>query len=138
MQNCFREYPEIYGSELDANDEDDMSASAQPQSSEEETPRPQSQYSSSSETSKPTGSENRNPIYDARGDMSSTEEVLEKEKSQEEKKSQEEVKGKTDTERANAAKKQVQAQQPVSESERLVPKAAHDGEERGTGVLGKK
>ena len=31
MQNCFREYPEVYGSELDsdADDEDDLTASAE-------------------------------------------------------------------------------------------------------------
>lgn len=28
MQNCFRQYPEIYGNEIDADDEDDMTADA--------------------------------------------------------------------------------------------------------------
>jgi intermembrane space import and assembly protein 40 len=160
MQNCFREYPDVYGSELDsdADDEDDMSSPAQPQSEETptrsspaSTPSPDA-YSSntqsqSSQTSQPhttnhaasgkgkfsgepnskphvPGKADRNPIYDARGDMSSTDEAQ---------KSKEEVKGNTDTERANAAKKQVKSQQPVSESERMVPKAAHDALKKGDG-----
>jgi intermembrane space import and assembly protein 40 len=183
MQNCFREYPDVYGSELDsdADDEDDMSSPTQPQSSTSEetrtrsspasTPSPdtyssntQSQSSQTSQprdndhaasakgkfsgepNSKPHGpshedalvpqghkpvagqTSSRNPIYDARGDMSSTEEMQEQEK----KRSKEEVKGNSDTERANAAKKQVKSQQPVSESERMVPKAAHDEKDKVT------
>jgi intermembrane space import and assembly protein 40 len=168
MQNCFREYPEVYGSELDSDaddDEDDMAAPAQPQSEEQETPTRSSPTSTSApdadssnaQSQSPSGARDndhaasakgkfsgepsskpptpekktgdRNPIYDATGDMSSTEK---------EQRSKKKPQGSSAAERAKQAKKQVENQEPVSESERLVPKAAHDAQEKGTGVLERK
>ncbi|CAN9419069.1 unnamed protein product [Alternaria alternata] len=173
MQNCFREYPEVYGSELDsdADEEDDMTASTetqQPRSSPTSAP-PSDTFSSNTQSdsrsqpaaddhaasakgdfssersSKPhTPHENNlvpeeykpnvkhNPIYDARGDMSSLDSEKEKEKSKQK------PKGDSDTERANKAKNQVKSQEPVSESESMVPKARHDENAKGTEKLERK
>jgi intermembrane space import and assembly protein 40 len=171
MQNCFREYPEVYGSELDsdADEEDDMTASAETptRSSPTSTPPPDAFSSNAQPDSSPKPATNdhaasakgkfsgernskpqtpdnslvpdeykpnakHNPIYDARGDMSSLDSEKEKEKSKQK------PKGDNDTERANKAKAQVKNQEPVSESESLVPKASHDANERGTEKLERK
>ncbi|KAA8611737.1 mitochondrial intermembrane space import and assembly protein 40 [Pyrenophora tritici-repentis] len=174
MQNCFREYPEVYGSELDsdADEEDDMSAT--PASEATETPSrssptstpPSDAFSSNAQptpssdastndhaapakgkisgepNSKPqtaTGglvpeeykpNTQHNPMVDARGDMSSLDSEKEK--------SKQKPKGDSDTERANKAKTQVKSQEPVSESESIVPKASHDAGAEGTIVVGRK
>ncbi|RMZ70093.1 mitochondrial intermembrane space import and assembly 40 [Pyrenophora seminiperda CCB06] len=176
MQNCFREYPEVYGSELDsdADDEDDMSMSANSASAPTETPTRSSptsapprdasshnmQPSSSSDAStndhaasakgkfssepsskpqSPSGglvpdeykpNTQHNPMVDARGDMSSLDSEKEK--------SKQKPTGQSNTERAKQANAQVKSQEPVSESERLVPKASHDAGAKGTSVLGRK
>ncbi|EMD62310.1 hypothetical protein COCSADRAFT_120837 [Bipolaris sorokiniana ND90Pr] len=149
MQNCFREYPEIYGSELDSDDaDDDMSAAPEPaetssQPSTDFTPQADSvpklatteesglvQVKSTGEhKSKPIAQDDglvpeeyrpdskHNPVFDARGDMSSVE--SEKEKSSQ--------KPKDASDSAKAKK-----QEPVSESKSLVPKASHDASESGT------
>jgi intermembrane space import and assembly protein 40 len=163
MQNCFREYPEVYGSELDADEEDaadDMSAPAS-EPNPKETPPPA--YEPSTSPAKPdatlqpsssgtvgakrVGQDNNslvpdnykptevkhNPTFDARGDMSALESEKDKEKSKK-------PEGESDTQRANKAKEQVkeQAKEPVSESERMVPKSAHDVEAKGTERLSRK
>jgi intermembrane space import and assembly protein 40 len=170
MQNCFREYPEVYGSELDsdADEEDDMTASAETPTRSSPTSVSSSDVSSNAQQESPlqpasndhavsvkgtfSGEHNskphtpdhslvpeeykpnpkHNPIYDARGDMSSLDSEKEKEKSKQK------PKGDSDTERANQAKAQVKSQEPVSESESLVPKASHDANERGTEKLERK
>ncbi|KAF1942256.1 hypothetical protein EJ02DRAFT_376074 [Clathrospora elynae] len=171
MQDCFREYPEIYGSELDsdADDEDDMTADDPSPQPMEETPtrsapafspsRPdatssngQSELSSQPRDNdqaslakgkfsgepnskpqqstekrrgvelvpgnyRPDGKEKeKDPMVDARGDVSS----LEKPKGD------------------GAKGEQDKKSREVSESDRLVPKAAHDAEEKGTQRLGRK
>ncbi|KAF1836454.1 hypothetical protein BDW02DRAFT_567043 [Decorospora gaudefroyi] len=177
MQNCFREYPEVYGSELDsdADDEDDMSA---PSPATEETPTssspsstpPRDAYSSSNAQPSPASQatsndhaasakgkfsgqpnskphtpdnslvpenykpaeEEHNPVFDARGDMSSLDSEKEKQKSKEK------PEGATDKERAMQAKNQVKSQESVSESESVVPKASHDAQDKGTARLERK
>jgi intermembrane space import and assembly protein 40 len=162
MQNCFREYPEVYGSELDADadEEDDMTASAEtPTRSSPDASSSNAQQASSEPTtndhaasakgkfsgernSKPHTPDNslvpeeykpsakHNPIYDAREDMSSLDSEKEK--------SKQKPKGESDTERANQARAQVKSQEPVSESESMVPKASHDANDRGTAKLERK
>ncbi|KAG9195293.1 hypothetical protein G6011_00414 [Alternaria panax] len=169
MQNCFREYPEVYGSELDsdADEEDNMTASTetQPHSSPASTAlsgassqpatnddaaaaaaSAKDSFSGEPESKPHTSHENslvpeeykpdskHNPVYDARGDMSS----LNSEKEKEKEESKQKPKGDGDTERANKAKNQVKNQEPVSESESMVPKASHDVNQRGTGKLERK
>ncbi|KAI4621892.1 hypothetical protein J4E80_004266 [Alternaria sp. BMP 0032] len=148
MQNCFREYPEVYGSELDSDaddDEDDMTATPETSSSPSDAQQDSSLQPSTNDhaasakgkfsgerNSKPHTPENslvpeeykpnakHNPVNDARGDMSSLDSEKEKEKSKQK------PKGESDTERANKARAQVRSQEPVSESESMVPKASHD------------
>jgi len=164
MQNCFREYPEVYGSELDADadDEDDMTATPETPSNPSNPSNAQQDSSlqpatndhaasakgkfSGERNSKPHTPENslvpeeykpnakHNPVNDARGDMSS----LDSEKEKEKEKSKQKPKGESDTERANKARAQVKSQEPVSESESMVPKASHDASEKGTGKLERK
>lgn len=150
MQNCFREYPEIYGSELDADaddDEDDMAAVPAPtetssQSSSvsalqaDSAPKPApTEYSTSAlDKSKPSASDDslvpeeyrperkHNPVYDARGDMSSVE-------------SEKDKKGDTIAKKAGA---QTKSQEPVSESKDLVPKSSHDSNDKGTEKLARR
>ncbi|EUC32483.1 hypothetical protein COCCADRAFT_37588 [Bipolaris zeicola 26-R-13] len=152
MQNCFREYPEIYGSELDSDDaDDDMTAAPEPvetssQPSTDFAPQADSapklsttedselvqDKSTGEQKSKPAASDaglvpeeyrpesKHNPVFDARGDMSSVE--SEKEKNSQKPK---------DASDSTKAKKQ----EPVSESKSLVPKASHDASEPGTEKL---
>jgi intermembrane space import and assembly protein 40 len=95
MQNCFREYPEVYGSELEADDDDDEDAQVDaPANVQERDPQRARTGGLVPETYKPdTGVEAQQPAS------------------------------------------QASAHEQVSESERLVPKAAHDEGEEGTGVL---
>jgi intermembrane space import and assembly protein 40 len=158
MQNCFREYPEVYGSELDADDDEDDDMTAAPASAETSkqsstTFAPQAdsapkhatnedsvsaQATSAVESnSKPSApgaglvpeeyrpERKHNPVFDARGDMSSVE--SEKEKSKQ--------KPKDEAKKADA---QVKSQEPVSESKNLVPKASHDAGEPGTEKLARR
>jgi len=106
MQNCFRQYPEIYGSELDNQDEDDeeegiVPAEGAPAAAAETAKADLQPTSDSSKTTPTTGTglvpEGYRPSEN------------------------------TETLRANAATEQVRREhKPVSESESLVPKAAHD------------
>jgi intermembrane space import and assembly protein 40 len=98
MQNCFREYPEVYGSELEADDDDEDAQVDAPANVQERDAQPQPHRARTGglvpETYKPdTGVEAQQPPS------------------------------------------QASAYEQVSESERLVPKAAHDEGEEGTGVL---
>ncbi|MCJ1360915.1 Oxidoreductase [Acarospora aff. strigata] len=95
MQDCFREHPDVYGSELEDDEEgDNDSLNAESAGAESSTP-----LSSMPPPSKPP---------DASAHSSSADEV-------------------TKTKRAKAATKQVREQhEPQSETDELVPKAAHD------------
>ncbi|EMD85957.1 hypothetical protein COCC4DRAFT_74577 [Bipolaris maydis ATCC 48331] len=162
MQNCFREYPEIYGSELDSDDaDDDMSAAPEPAetSSQPSTAfAPQADSAPKLATTEDSGlvkdrstgerkskpiapdaglvpeeykSESRhNPVFDARGDMSSVESEKEK--------SSQKPKDTSDTAKAKKADAQMKKQEPVSESKSLVPKDSHDASEPGTERLSQK
>ncbi|XPT01161.1 Oxidoreductase [Ascochyta lentis] len=137
MQNCFRQYPEIYGSEIDSDSDDDMTADAaadvstpdvstpdvstpdvstpsdstpQPALSSERSPSPvQIEPKSKSESKNksiapaPSGPHSADKVADNRRELGLVPEHYRPEE------------------------KQVKKQEPVSESESLVPKAAHDG-----------
>ncbi|KAF2684080.1 hypothetical protein K458DRAFT_339248 [Lentithecium fluviatile CBS 122367] len=119
MQNCFREYPEIYGAELDNEEEDDDVAVDLAQS----------------ESGKPTddvASEKAEPVPQEASD-SAARDIAPRKKDhslvpESYRPSADDDKSKTDT--AEEATEQVHREhEPVSESERIVPKASHDATE---------
>jgi intermembrane space import and assembly protein 40 len=138
MQNCFRQYPEIYGSEIDNDDDDDMAADA---AADVSTPA-----SASSEPAQPAQSGEKNtaspsPATDAR---SNAEAPVAKEPVKKESKTKSVAPASSGPHSADKVEqnrrelglvpenyrpeeKEVKAQSETSESESLVPKAAHDG-----------
>ncbi|KAJ4377064.1 Oxidoreductase [Didymella sp. IMI 355093] len=138
MQNCFRQYPEIYGSEIDNDDDDDMTADA---AADVSTPG-----SSSSEPAQPVQSGEKNtaspsPATDAR---SNAEAPVAKEPVKKESKTKSVAPASSGPHSADKVEqnrrelglvpenyrpeeKEVKGQSETSESESLVPKAAHDG-----------
>lgn len=110
MQDCFREHPEIYGSELEEDDappEEVAPAPAPPPDSGDGV-IPAAATSAIPE-SQPPPSSSPDPLASAAGT--------------------------TDTQRAQAAKQQVEKDHgsPISESNEMVPKAAHDATSANTG-----
>ncbi len=126
MQNCFRQYPEIYGSEIDTDDDNDddddddnMTADAaadvsspntatlsgeEPTSTSPRTPAPKDQKTKSIVPAPtPTGPHSPEKLAENRRELGLVPENYRPEE------------------------KAVKSQEPVSESEALVPKAAHDG-----------
>ena len=105
MQDCFRQHPDIYGSELEEDDDappDDQDALFPPDPSD--APIPSSATSAipdSHPPPPPSSTTNPSTSRPATG---------------------------SDTDRARAAKQQVERDhgEPMSESEEVVPKAAHD------------
>ncbi|KAL1608509.1 Oxidoreductase [Paraconiothyrium brasiliense] len=98
MQGCFRKYPDVYGSELESDaddDEDDLSAEAAPATAVADATRPDAQ-STPSPLSTPSSSKHDSSLVPQEYRPSSA------------------------TDRAN------KATEPTSESEQLIPKAAHD------------
>ena len=107
MQNCFRAHPDIYGSELEEDDDDAPPQEQDAPSSSSPAPSPDSGNGSIPLAATSAAPEPQSASADpstSRGGSSS------------------------DTERALAAKRQVESDHGVlaSESEELVPKAAHD------------
>ncbi len=116
MQTCFREHPDIYGSELEADEEENA-----PPDQETPTPYPAPLADPTDESipaaaTSATLEPHSSPMPSAAPAASEA--------------------GTTDTERARAAKQQVEGEhgEPMSESDELVPKAAHDA----TGAVGGK
>ncbi|KAL9134063.1 MAG: hypothetical protein Q9175_004763 [Cornicularia normoerica] len=105
MQDCFREHPDIYGSELEEDDappdEEAQSPSLTLSPDSGDGSIPAAATSAISESHSPPSS---TPDPSALGDSTS------------------------DTERAHAAKQQVESDhgEPMSESDEMVPKATHD------------
>lgn len=105
MQDCFREHPDIYGSELEEDDDappDDQDALSPPDPSDAAIPASATSAISDSQPPPPPSSATNSPTSEpATG---------------------------SDTDRARAAKQQVERDhgEPLSESEEMVPKAAHD------------
>lgn len=105
MQDCFREHPNIYGSELEDDDAPPEEGAPSPSPAfppdSEEGSIPAAATSATSQSQPPPPS-SADPWASAAGT--------------------------SDTERAQAAKQQVENDhgEPTSESDELVPKAAHD------------
>ena len=102
MQDCFREHPDIYGSELDEDDDpppDDQDALSPPDPTDTTIPAPAT--SAIPDSQPPSSTTNPSTSQPATS---------------------------SDTDRAQAAKQQVERDhgESVSESEEVVPKAAHD------------
>jgi len=142
MQNCFRKYPEVYGSELDsdADDEDDMTVDAAPAHSEatptaayaDTTPTPSSKPAASSKPAPaPASSSSSSPKS-----QSPTEAApADKAKHFPERTSQPPPSKGLDLVPNNY---KPNTQEQTIESERLVPKAAHDAGDKGTERLERK
>ncbi|KAF2450236.1 hypothetical protein P171DRAFT_479339 [Karstenula rhodostoma CBS 690.94] len=105
MQGCFRKYPEVYGSELEADaddDEDDLSAEGAPATTVADANRPDAQ-SISGPLSSTSPAKNDSSLVP------------------------EDYRPSSATDRASKTAEQVKRDhEPTSESEQLVPRAAHD------------
>lgn len=109
MQDCFRQHPDIYGAELE-DDEDDYEG----EEGGLKTPVDSSPDAAAPATSTPASSPLPAPIYDSEETPAPASK-------------REEPEPTTKKEKAKAATKQVKKEhEPLSESEELVPRAAHD------------
>ncbi|KZM21541.1 Oxidoreductase [Ascochyta rabiei] len=117
MQNCFRQYPEIYGSEIDTDDDDDMTADAAADVStpSDSTPQPALSGETNTDAPAPVKKESKSKSVAPSGPHSA-DKVAENRREL----------GLV-PENYRPEEKEVKKQEPVSESESLVPKAAHDG-----------
>ena len=103
MQDCFREHPDIYGAELEDDDESQPDDQAALSPADPAIPESATSAVPDSQPPPPPPSSTTNP-WTSRPATGS------------------------DTDRARAAKQQVERDhgEPTSESEEVVPKAAHD------------
>lgn len=114
MQNCFREYPEVYGSELEGDDDEDADGDGVTAPAYADAPKSTGQQQASShenaaaEKGKQSAEAHSKPASSSAGLALVPDNY------------------KPDT------------SEPVSESESLVPKAAHDAEEENTKVSKRK
>jgi intermembrane space import and assembly protein 40 len=123
MQNCFREYPEVYGSELEGDDEDnedDMPTNAAPASADSTPPS-----TLSGESSSPRTKSHPEASTADQGQLSS-------EPSSQPPSAERVSSGRPKLDLVPNSYKPDDAKspEPVSESEHLVPKAAHDAVEK--------
>ena len=124
MQDCFRQHPDIYGSEL----EEDQEQEQEQQELDAPAPAPDAPIPTSTPL---TASLDQQPIPESATSAKS------EPPSSPLSSSPDLSAGASDTERARAAKQQVESDhgsEPISESDDLVPKAAHDA----TGAAGGK
>ena len=118
MQDCFREHPEIYGSELEDDDapadEGAPAPAPAPASSPSAPPESGDGVIPAAATSAVSDSQ---PPPSSSPDLSAS------------------AAGTSDTERAQAAKQQVERDyaSPISESDEMVPKAAHNATSANAG-----
>lgn len=150
MQNCFRKYPEVYGSELesDAEDEDDDVQLAG------DLPAPSSD-SSSSPASSAAATDSTPFAPSTQSHASSSSKTLTTQRPTQERESSLAEKGKLSgessskpktTEKSGSGlalvpdtyKPETKNEEPLSESESLVPKAAHDASAAGIEKLERK
>lgn len=141
MQNCFRKYPEVYGSELenDVEDDDDdvQVADELPATSSPPVPAAAATEStpSASSTHLQASSTTKSPTYEREASRAG------KTKLSGESSSKSKTAEKSDTGLAlvpDTYKPEAKKEEPVSDSESLVPKAAHDASAAGTERLEKK
>jgi intermembrane space import and assembly protein 40 len=151
MQNCFREYPEVYGSELEGDNADDeeedlpteptpaatASSDSTPTAAySDSTPPPSRSATSTSETSSSRTKSRPETSNVDQGKLSS--EPSSSPKSTQGRRELDLVPNSykpdsaTETERSAT---QIKDGEQVSESERLVPKAAHDAGDANTSRL---
>ena len=116
MQGCFRKYPEVYGSELDSDaddDEEDLSVEGAPAALADSP-----STSTSTEGASPARTQATQPRSDpllANAEKNDAGHVPET------------YRHSGEAERVNQATEQVRRDhEPTSESEKLVPRAAHD------------
>ena len=116
MQNCFRQYPEIYGSEIDTDDDaDDMTADAAA-AADVSTPAAATSATDAPVATEPMKKESKSKsVAPASSGPHSPEKVAENRREL----------GLV-PENYRPEEKEVKSKEPVSESESLVPKAAHD------------
>ena len=113
MQNCFRQYPEIYGSEIDTDDDDDMTADA---AADVSTPAAATSATDAPVAKEPVKKESKSKsVAPASSGPHSPEKVAENRREL----------GLV-PENYRPEEKEVKSKEPVSESENLVRKAAHD------------
>jgi intermembrane space import and assembly protein 40 len=115
MQNCFREYPEIYGAELDQEEEDEDVAVdlAQPEAG--------------NSTDSATSSKTKDPAHQEHADSAPRDESNAKKDHSMVPESYRPNNSDSKTEEAQKATEQVMREhKPESESDTLVPKASHD------------
>lgn len=155
MQTCFRKYPEVYGSELDsdADDEDDLPTESAPayadstststslhSQSESKAAHSDSTPARSPKSSAPQKSTSNDESAPAKPNLNSTSETASADKGK--LSSEHSSKPPTSSERPGLGlvpdNYKPKTQEPVSESEELVPKGAHDAGDEGTGSLKRK
>ncbi|CAO2653710.1 Nn.00g031210.m01.CDS01 [Neocucurbitaria sp. VM-36] len=129
MQNCFRQYPEVYGSELDsdADDDDDMTADVATPSDFQPSDSPSPSSSSSDAQAADPSSQKADHSTSAKAKQSG--EPSSKPRSS--------LESKLDLVPDNY-KQEAKSADPASESESLVPRAAFDTKEANTGVSQRK
>jgi len=108
MQGCFRQYPEIYGSEIDTDDDDDMTADAAadvavPASDAPAAKEPVAKEQKTKSVAPPAGPHSPEKVAENRRDLGLVPENYRPEE------------------------KKAKSPEPVDESNSLVPKAAQDG-----------
>jgi len=158
MQNCFRQYPEVYGSEIDsdADDEDDVgadlatpsdSSSPDPSRSSLSTPDissdaqaspPSSQLNDPNHTRSAQGKLSGEPSSTPRSPAANKRELDLVPENYKPSDDDQKPSGSSDTQRAQQASQQVKRQEAVSESESLVPRAAFDAGNENAKVGGRK
>ncbi|KAH3971674.1 mitochondrial import inner membrane translocase TIM40 [Parastagonospora nodorum] len=131
MQNCFREYPEVYGSELEGDEDEgeDLPAPGQPQPQPQSESTPTAAYSDSTPapSSKPreTGASEKAKLSGEPDSKPSSTTAAKSTVSSGSDSKPAETKNNLGLVPDNY--KPDAKEEPVSESEELVPKAAHDG-----------
>tara|TARA_R110002003_G_scaffold296_6_gene18651 strand:- start:1423 stop:1836 length:414 start_codon:yes stop_codon:yes gene_type:complete len=137
MQNCFRKYPEVYGSELEGADDDDEPELSDDAATPALADTNSSQSSQSVETPRTPSSHKTQPQRETG--------APDKAKMSSEPSSKPAASEKAETESRslglvpdNYKPSATKSEEPVSESKDLVPKAAFDAGDENTKVLERK
>lgn len=146
MQNCFREYPEVYGSELEADDaqddDDDLTTDPATPSAAHSESTPTAVYSDS--TSAPASRSTHSNESSSRPAPQRETGASDKGKLSGERNSKPQSAESAADNRSKLGlvpdnyKPDAKSDEPTSESEQLVPKAAHDAGDANTEVLQRK
>jgi intermembrane space import and assembly protein 40 len=143
MQNCFREYPEVYGSELegdDADNEDDLTADAASPAPAHSESTPAAAYSDSTDASRSSYANEKSSKPSSHGEIGASE----KGKLSGERSSKPHTSDSTAENKSKLGlvpdnyKPDARSNEPISESEHMVPKAAHDAGDANTEILQRK